>query len=228
MHTSLKTIPITYRGELHDVRLINFSVALDEVMPFVPAGITPRNFNNRAMISMVNVNLKKMHPHFAPACLNFAYRHIGFRLLINDGAFNNGKHKGIYFLKSFTDKPWIVWGGKLFTNYNLETAYIAWTSQHFKLQQVDKFLQYTISSEEANLLPNLKATIGSIDRAYLVEKGNLRMIQIQREKWPLQEIAISDFKTNFFTSARQEGAFRVPETIFYQWLPSKRVQQCAL
>ena len=51
----LKRIPIHYKGELHDVRLINFSVDLDEIKDNVPAKIKVRNFNNRAMISMLDV-----------------------------------------------------------------------------------------------------------------------------------------------------------------------------
>jgi uncharacterized protein YqjF (DUF2071 family) len=58
----LKRIPIQYKGELHDVRLINFSVPIAEVNTKVPSGIKVRDFDGRAMISLVDVKLKKMHP----------------------------------------------------------------------------------------------------------------------------------------------------------------------
>src|SRR6188472_940138 len=74
----LKRIPIHYKGELHDVRLINFSVAMEELKDKVPASIKIRSINGRAMISMVDVKLKNMRPVLAPFA-RFNYRHIAFR-----------------------------------------------------------------------------------------------------------------------------------------------------
>ena len=51
----LKRLPIQYKGELHDVRLINFSVAMEEIMGKVPANIKVRDFNGRAMISVITM-----------------------------------------------------------------------------------------------------------------------------------------------------------------------------
>ena len=70
----LKRLPIHYKGELHDVRLVNFSVPIEEVVELVPANINVRNFNGRAMISMVDVKLKNMRPVAFPF-IRFKYRH---------------------------------------------------------------------------------------------------------------------------------------------------------
>lgn len=71
----LKRLPIQYRGELHDVRLINFSVAIEEVLQKVPANIKVKDFNGRAMVSMVDVKLKNMRPVPFPF-VRFNYRHV--------------------------------------------------------------------------------------------------------------------------------------------------------
>ena len=84
----LKRIPIHYKGELHDVRLVNFLVPMEEVMKGVPANIKIRNFSGRAMISMVDVKLKNMRPVAMPF-LKFNYRHIAFRLLVDDSQYND-------------------------------------------------------------------------------------------------------------------------------------------
>lgn len=62
----LRRIPIHYKGELHDVRLINFTVDMDEIKGKVPSHIKPRDFKGRAMISMVDVKLKNMRPAIMP------------------------------------------------------------------------------------------------------------------------------------------------------------------
>src|SRR5437762_11296068 len=107
----LKKLPISFKGELHNIQLINFSIEADEVAPFIPDEIKIRLINSKAMISMVKVELKRMHPTFVPTAMQFNYRHIAFRLLVDDSKLNNGKCKGVFFFRSFTDKPLVVFGG---------------------------------------------------------------------------------------------------------------------
>jgi uncharacterized protein YqjF (DUF2071 family) len=220
----LKKIPIQYKGELHDVRLINFSVPIEEVNTTVPPGIKVRDFDGRAMISLVDVKLKKMHPVFIPSFLNFNYRHVAFRLLVDDSKYNNGDNKGIYFLRSFTDQRLIVTGGKLMTNYNLEFATVSEEGHKTVIRQSDKKVSYVIDSfPQADSNEALRKTIGAIDRAYSTLGTEVRVTEIQREKWPIQAAHCEAFENSFFHDVRFEGAFRVFETIDYEWLPSVSV-----
>lgn len=218
----LKQIPITYQGELHDVKLINFSVDLAEVLPLVPAGIKVRDFNGKAIISMVNVKLKQMRPTGLPKGFSFDYQHVAFRLLVDDSDLNEGKYKGIFFLKSFSNKPMVVWSGNLMTNYQLSHAQIQ-DDTEFVLQQQDRFVNYRLTEEKAEESPELKAMIGALDRAYAIEGERLMKTQIQREEWPIEWVNCVGFETNFFQSAQFLGALRVKQVIDYQWLPAKAV-----
>jgi hypothetical protein len=222
----LKKIPITYTGELHDVRLINFSVDINELKDQVPAGIKIRNFNGRALFSMVDVKLRNMKPSFLPSFFSFEYRHVAFRLLVDDAHLNKGQAKGIYFLQSFTDKFFIEKGGSLFTDYKLENASIKDKSDLVEIESRGKHIKYAIGneivSEDPNLL-ELHQVVGALDRAYSVLGTQLRFTQIQREKWPIQPVICTGFENTFFKSARLEGAFRVFETIYYTWLPPKKI-----
>jgi hypothetical protein len=224
----LKKIPVKYMGELHEIKLVNFSVEKEEIEPMLPKGIKLREINGRAMISMVNVMLKNMHPSFVHESINFSYRHIAFRLLVEDAGLNEGQNKGIYFLRSFTDKPLIVLGGQWFTDYNLENAYINSVENMLELRQGDKFITYALDDlPPAAKNEELRNVIGSLDRAYSVLGEDLRMVQIQREKWPIEWVECYHFQTNFFKTARFEGAFKVNEVIRYQWMPPKKVGSCA-
>lgn len=218
----LKRLPITYKGELHDVRLINFSVAKEEIRGKVPASIKVRDFKGRAMISMVDVKLKNMRPVAFPL-VRFDYRHIAFRLLVDDNQYNGGANKGIFFLRSFTDKPLIVFGGKLMTDYNLETASIRQDDNEVTIVQGDNKIEYCLDDLPPMPNPALTHTIGALDRAYSIFGDSIRVTQIQREKWPIQIVNCNRFENTFFHSAKFEGAFRVNETIYYNWLPPKKV-----
>lgn len=216
----LKRLPIHYKGELHDVRLINFSVAMDEVANLVPAKIKVRNFNGRAMISMVDVKLKEMRPVAFPF-IRFNYRHVAFRLLVDDSHHNGGSHKGIFFFRSFTNKSMIVFGGKLLTDYNLEVADIEENDNEVTISQGDKKVHYCLNGLTETVNYELKNTIGALDRAYSVLGNTVRVTQIQRERWPIQFANCNKFENTFFKTAKLEGAFRVLETIYYDWLPPK-------
>lgn len=216
----LKRIPVHYKGELHDVRLINFSVDMSEVQHAVPRNIKVRDFDGRAMISMVDVTLRNMRTVVLPF-IRFNYRHIAFRLLVEDKQYNNGANKGIFFFRSFTDKPFIVMGGQLLTDYNLEEARIEETGDQVIISQGTNHVRYTLNGLSVVANAELKDTIGALDRAYSVLGDTVRVTQIQREKWPIQPVNCAGFENTFFKTAKLEGAFRVLETIYYDWLPPK-------
>ncbi|WP_187263931.1 DUF2071 domain-containing protein [Pontibacter beigongshangensis] len=229
----LKKLPLTYVGELHDVRLINFSVEQEEVLPLLPERLRLRDFQGRSLISMVNVKLRHMRPDFMPDALHFNYQHIGFRLLIDDrkynGANRNGDAKGIYFLRSFTDKSLMVHGGSIFTNYRLEKAAITNSDNSFELRQGNEFLKYNLRDEQPpQVKEELKQMVGALDRAYSYIGDTLMRVQIMREGWPIEWATCEGFETNFFSTAKFEGAFRVRDMVPYQWLPPKPVPQCVL
>lgn len=213
----LKRIPLRYKGELHDVRLINFSVDMDEVAPKVPSPIKVRTVDGRAMISMVDVKLRAMRATTFPL-LRFGYRHVAFRLLVDDTAYTNSTPKGIFFLRSFTDKPLIVFGGKILTDYNLETASIAEQEGEVIISKGGEMIRYSIGRTPIEGDAELHQRIGALDRAYSLLGNSVRVTQIQREKWPIRQVSCT-WENNFFQSARLEGAFRVFETIYYDWLP---------
>jgi hypothetical protein len=226
----LKKIPLTYVGELHQVRLINFSVDKAEVLPYLPENLKVRDFHGRALISMVNVKLCNMRPGFLPKALHFNYQHIGFRLLLDDAPYNDdGAPKGIYFLRSFTDKGLLVLGGSWLTNYKLEKAAIENKTEVFALRQGDHFLRYQLQEEQPlQVNEELMQMVGALDRAYAFIGEELVRVQIMRERWPIAWATCTGFETNYFKSARFEGAFLVPEVIHYQWLPPKPVAPCVL
>ncbi len=216
----LKRIPVIYSGELHKVKLINFSVDLDEVLPMVPQQIKVRNFDGKAIISMVNVNLKHMTIKAFPDLFSLDYQHVAFRLLVDDSEWSKGKAKGIYFLKSFTNKPFVVWSGNLLSHYKLSKAKIH-DVHGFDLWQSDKYIRYHLSRKRCKSDEKLKTTIQCIDRAYAVDNDKLVCTRIQREKWPIEPVSCVGFETNFFDSAKLLGAFSVNEVIHYQWLPAQ-------
>jgi hypothetical protein len=225
----LKKIPITYIGELHQVKLVNFWVDMDEVITQVPKGIRVRDFGGKALVSLVNVELKNMHPSFLPGAIHFGYRHVAFRLLVDDAKRNGNQAKGIYFLRSFTDRAEIVAGGNLLTDYRLEKAEIRHLDRMMGLYAEGNYFNYALDLSNAPV-PDIaqKEIIGSLDRAYAMEDGHLKMVKIMREKWPIRQVQCYLVETNFFKTARPASAFVVDEVIHYRWTAAKNLGVCEL
>ncbi|MGL5892109.1 MAG: DUF2071 domain-containing protein [Bacteroidia bacterium] len=217
----LKQLPITYTGELHEIRLINFYVDADEVKQLLPAPLKLRLFNGRALISMINVQLRNMRATFMPGGIDFSYYHAGFRLLVDDSHLNAGEAKGVYFLESFTNKPLMQLGGNLLTNYRFSAAKINVLSNMLELRSGDKFLNWAIDpAHHGNKnTEELRETVAQIDRAYTVNNGREQMVRILRERWPIRPAEGYLFETNFFKTAELAGVFVVDTKIDYTWLP---------
>lgn len=224
----LKKIPLAYDGELHNIRLVNFWVDLHELRDLVPRRLRIRDFGGRGLISLVNVELEKMHPVFLPEAFSFHYRHVAFRLLLDDSEYNNGNCCGVYFLRSFTESKMIAAGGNLLTDYELEYAEIRNLDRMMNLQQGNKYFNYAIDpNAEIKTDEEQRSIIGSIDRAYSVQDGKIKMIRIQREKWPLRQVECYLAETNFFKTAKPASAFVVDETIHYRWNAAQTISRCA-
>lgn len=224
----LKNLRLQFQGELHEIYLVNFSVDPRELEGYIPKPIRPKLIDGRALISMVDVRLHNMRSTVPWFPFRFHYQHVAFRVLVEDGQWNqDGIDHGIFFLRSFTNKPLMVWAGNLLTNYNLEGAKLHNYPAGLHLETEDASLHYHVAGPMLVSDPKtqrLQNTIGAIDRAWAVESKELQKTQIVREKWPLQPMNCIRFKTDFFESARLEGVFRVPETIHYTWLPAETIR----
>lgn len=212
-----------FKGELHKVKLINFSVDIEEVINRVPKGLKILQENGKAIISMVDVQLKQMRTKWVPF-LNFEYRHVAFRLLLDDKELSKNENpQGIFFLKSFSKNIPLNFAGNLIGNYQLTFANIKEHEGAFSLQQKNSFVEYALdANEKIEQNQELFQKIKRIDRAYASQNNETYVTKIAREDWPIQPVKCYHFATNFFKSAQFLGAFEVKDIIQYTWEdPSK-------
>lgn len=207
-----------FKGELHKVKLINFSVDYSEIENLIPSGLKALQENGKAIISMVDVQLKKMRPTIFPLA-TFGYRHVAFRLLLDDTKYSNeNQPKGIYFLKGFSEKIALNCIGNLIGNYRLTLAKIQEHYDAFSLKRKNNFVEYALDPYEKVEAPaELFNKIKRIDRAYAPEGGDIMVTKIAREAWPIEPIKCYHFATNFFKTAKFLGAFQVKNVIHYTW-----------
>lgn len=213
-----------FQGELHKVKLINFSVNVDEIQHLVPKELKALEEKGKAIISMVDVQLKQMRSKWFPF-IQFGYRHVAFRLLLDDTSFSKNKApKGIFFLKSFSQNMALNWAGNFIGNYQLSYANIKESLGAFSLKQKNNFVEYALDAQEKiDSDSDLYEKIKRIDRAYAIDHGKAMVTQIAREHWPIRPIKCYHFATNYFKSAQFLGAFEVQEVINYTWKDPQKI-----
>lgn len=65
----LRKLPITFQCDLEKVKVINFSVDQEELLPYIPEGTQVMDFDGQAVFSMADLQVKRMRPrHFPKAC----------------------------------------------------------------------------------------------------------------------------------------------------------------
>ncbi len=231
----LFTSPLSVHGELHGVKLFNFSLDPNEIVHLIPKPLIPVIHKDRAWVSMVSVYLKKMRPSFFPESLGAAYHHIAFRVLVDCPA-RDGLQRGIYFLESFCNRPWFVRMGNLFTDYAFSHATIEENhgvgGQVLNVDTGRHKVSAFWSSAPGEVSPNgvferveeVMDLVGPLVRAFSVNaKGGVDSVAISRERWPLKPIHCTQFKVDRFKSAHFELALQVQHPINYIWSKGHRV-----
>ena len=126
--------------------------------------------------------------------------------------------KGIYFVKSFSNRPLLNFAGNLMADYNLTNAKLEGVHDAFSLKQNENYIEYALDPySNCEKEDKLYRTIHRIDRAYATKNDNIFVTQIVRRHWPIKPVKCYHFATNFFKSAKFLGAFKVDETINYTW-----------
>lgn len=214
---ALRKLPVAFSGVLHQVKLVAFSVPVEEVTPFLPGGIEPVVKEGRALFSLVSVELEQMKADLFP--IPFSYHHVALRMCVKDHQFNDsGKDQGVYFFASFTDKPFIVAGGKLLTAYNLEMAEIKKAAPVFELKSKKGSLRFALDCTAHKIGDQqLYEQIKRLDRAYFSSGGSVYRTVITRKKWPIRWAECYAFETDLFSDVKVEGAFYIDHPIHYRW-----------
>ena len=213
MTKRLRSIPNELNGRLNKVEIIAFSVPETELMNKIPNEIVPLLINGRVLLYIVSVRLDRMTEKGLP--IPFTYHHVAVRMCVKDKEHNySQKNKGLYFYKSFSNKPIMTFGENLFTKDDFEIAEINAAGPVFELNSKDTYIKFALDKQPPeHISPEIYDQIQQLDRAYYVESQKLYVAKITRETWPMQWADCYAFETNLFIDVKLEGAFYIHDTI---------------
>ncbi len=119
----LKNHPFAVEAFFKSSLVLTFAIPKEEVMHLIPAPLRLDTFKDKwAFIAVAMVQTNNLRPKGFPRFLGNDFFLIGYRVFVR---FTNkaGKNlRGLYILKSETDKPRMTFFGNIFTHYNYTTT----------------------------------------------------------------------------------------------------------
>jgi uncharacterized protein YqjF (DUF2071 family) len=123
MGTFLNNHPFAVEAFFESSLVLTYAFPKEELEPFIPPCVQLDTFNDRwAFIAVAMVQTSGLRPKGFPAILGNDFFLIGYRIFVRY-VNNAGKRlRGLYILRSETDKKKMEWLGAIFTRYSYVTT----------------------------------------------------------------------------------------------------------
>jgi hypothetical protein len=240
MLSFLKNHPFAVEAFFESSTVLTFVVAKEQIKNLIPECLTLDTFQDKwAFIAVAMVQTKNLRPKGFPKFMGNDFFLIGYRVFVRYTN-NAGKNlRGLYILKSETDKTKMEFMGNIFTHYNYTTTDIHQTEQdktkeifsiksNFKLK-IDKS-EEDISLPEKSPFADWKEArryAGPLPFTFTYNKETKEVLIIEgvRQNWTPNPVRVMDYDFEFLRTLKLQNTFLanafVIRNIPYQWKKGK-------
>jgi uncharacterized protein YqjF (DUF2071 family) len=126
----LKNHPFAVEAFFERSLVLTFAVPKAQLLPFIPECLELDTHNNTwAFVAVAMVQTKHLRPKGFPKALGHDFFLIGYRIFVRFTNQAGRRLRGLYILKSETDRLKMTLLGNIFTHYNYSTTDIAQTAE---------------------------------------------------------------------------------------------------
>lgn len=216
--------------------VLTFAVPKEELVDLIPACLELDLFKDKwAFIAMATVQTKNLRPKGFPKFLGNDFFLIGYRVFVRYTNAKGKKLRGLYILKSETNKKKMAFMGNIFTHYNYTTT---------DINQIKKEDVTEIYSKKSKFKIVTKETIRAIDLpksspfdswkearrfagplpftfTYNEKSKEVLIIEGVRKNWKPKPVNITAYDISFLEELKLEksvlaNAFKI-ENVPYYW-----------
>jgi hypothetical protein len=240
MLSFLKNHPFAVEAFFESSTVLTFAVPKAQIENLIPECLTLDTFQDKwAFIAVAMVQTKDLRPKGFPKFMGNDFFLIGYRVFVR--YINNaGKNlRGLYILKSETDKTKMEFMGNIFTHYNYTTTDIHQTEQD-KTKEISSIksnfkLKLDKSEEDISLPENspfadwkeARRYAGPLPFTFTYNKETKEVLIIEgvRQNWTPNPVRVMDYNFEFLRTLKLQNtvlanAF-VIRNIPYQWKKGK-------
>lgn len=240
MLSRLKNHPFAVEAFFESSLVLTFAVPKEQLEQLIPACLELDTFNNKyAFIAVAMVQTKHLRPKGFPRFMGNNFFLIGYRIFVRYTN-NAGKNlRGLYILKSETDKRKMEVLGNIFTHYNYTTTDITKThSGSTRLyESVKSNFKVSVDVADGDIpLPanspfidwkEARRFAGPLPFTFRFDAATREVLIIEgvRENWVPKPIKVIDYSLSFLDSLNIENAVLanafVINNIPYHWKKGK-------
>ena len=240
MMSFLKDHPFAVETHFETSTVLTFAIHKEELEQFIPECLSLDTFQDKwAFIAVAMVNTKELRPKGFPKFMGNNFFLIGYRVFVRYTN-NAGKRlRGLYILKSETNKKKMEFMGNIFTQYKYSTTDITEIKGkdiHIIKSEKSKFhLNIDKTKNEVKLPVNspfsdwkeARRFAGPLPFTFTYKKEKKEVLSIEgvRKNWKPKPITITDYNFSFintfsFKNCVLANAF-VIENVPYYWRKGK-------
>jgi len=220
MLSFLKKHPFAVEAFFKSSLVLTFSVQKEALQSLIPECLQLDTFNDKyAFIAVAMVQTKDLRPKGFPKFMGNDFFLIGYRIFVRYTT-HEGKHlRGLYILKSETDKKKMEFMGNIFTQYNYSTTDVSQEKTASKLEIKSSKSNFFVSidnSEDAVSLPensvfaNFKEArrfAGPLPFTFTYNAVTKEVLIIEgvRQNWIPNPMKVLDYNFSFLKSITLES-----------------------
>lgn len=237
----LKNHPFAVEAFFDSSVVFTFAVEKEQLEPFIPECLQLDSFKDRwAFLAVAMVQTRSLRPKGFPEILGNDFFLIGYRVFVRFTTAGGKRLRGLYILKSETDKKKMEFFGNIFTHYNYSTTDISTQNRDDKMCiHSDKsgfHVEIETASEKDIPLPaaspfadwkEARRFAGPLPFTFTYNKKDKTVLVIEgvREHWTPEPLRVCEYNFSFINELQLSNpvlanAFII-RNIPYHWKKGK-------
>jgi uncharacterized protein YqjF (DUF2071 family) len=241
MLSRLKDHPFAVVSHFETSLVLTYAVPQEQLQKFIPEGLTLDTFGDKwGFIAVAMVKTRDLRPKGFPKFLGNDFILTGYRIFVKYNTSYGKRLRGLYIIRSETDKIRMTVLGNVFTHYRYQTTDISF-QQHGELTEVHSSksnLFVKIKEGDAQVaLPTdspfkdwaeARRFAGPLPFSFTADDKKREMLIIEgvRQNWIPRPVEVIESRAGFIDSLQLEGAVLANAFIIndipYNWKKGRR------
>ena len=236
----LKNHPFAVEAFFESSIILTFAVPKEQVESLIPECLELDTFDNKwAFIAVAMVQTRNLRPKGFPKFMGNDFFLIGYRIFVRYTNMAGKRLRGLYILKSETDKKKMAFLGNVFTHYNYSTTDITVNtddrlktihSRNSKFEIIIEQSENEVNIPDGSPFTDWKESrkfAGPLPHTFTFNKENGTVLVIEgvRQNWKPEPIKIKSYSIDFINALKLKNvvlanAFEITNTP-YCWKKGK-------
>lgn len=236
MFESLKNHPFAVEAFFESSTVLTFAVPKEELQHLIPECLELDTFNDQfAFVAVAMVQTTGLRPKGFPKFMGNDFFLIGYRIFVRYTNKAGKRLRGLYILKSETDKKKMEFLGNMFTHYNYTITDILQTNKNGtrEISSIKSKFNLLIDTSNGDVDLPVHSPFADWKTArrfagplpftftYNAEKKEVLIIEGVRENWIPKPLKVIDYNFEFLKDLKLENAVLanafIIENIPYHW-----------